>query len=101
MAPPALIESSVHKEARTVVFPVPASPISTDILDSANTFKSAAFSVRALSSSSVALNQKSLTLKEFIKNRSPICIDAYFRSPKPPTNTLFYNLIKSFILTIL
>ena len=51
--PPTFIDGSVHNAANTVVFPVPASPTKTDILDFANISRHADFSKRAFSSFSV------------------------------------------------
>jgi hypothetical protein len=42
--PSVLISGWLHNTESTVVFPVPASPTSTDILDCASSFKIAAFS---------------------------------------------------------
>ena len=52
--PPSRICGDLQSKARSVVLPVPAPPIQTDSLDSASSFRMAAFSVLARSSDAVS-----------------------------------------------
>ena len=67
--PPALISGWLHNTDNTVVFPVPASPTRTEILDLANSSRIAVFSILARSSCSEIFNP-SLNLSSSISLQS-------------------------------